>query len=266
MAGTETGSRARSVRARVPRPRMSVEEATARANDGLAALEHATERLLEVVAGLDEGTIRGASALDGWSRGHVIAHLARNADALLNLLTWARTGVEHPMYASRADRDADIEEGARRSGRLLREDLIAACERFAAAAGAMPETGWRAEVVVGDGWPLTGHEIPWLRVREVWIHLADLRCGFDLADLPEEVQEELIDDAVAHYDGMDGVPPFALRVDLPDGTQREWIVNGTNDSSTGAVRGDAITVLAWLTGRGDASALSGDAPRLPDWI
>ncbi|MCP3804257.1 maleylpyruvate isomerase family mycothiol-dependent enzyme [Allokutzneria sp. A3M-2-11 16] len=237
-----------------------------RANDGLSALEHATERLLDTVAGLDEGTIRGASALPGWSRGHVIAHLARNADALLNLLTWARTGVEHPMYASRADRDADIDEGARRSGRLLREDLIAACERFSAAARSLPPSGWRAEVVVGDGWPLTGHEIPWLRVREVWIHLADLRCGFDLVDLPEEVQEELIDDAVAHYDGMAGVPSFTLRADLADGSQREWIVNGTNDSSVGAVRGDAITVLAWLTGRGDASALSGDAPRLPDWI
>ncbi|MFB9909501.1 maleylpyruvate isomerase family mycothiol-dependent enzyme [Allokutzneria oryzae] len=245
---------------------MSLSEATQRANDGLSALEDATERLLDVVAGLDETTIRGRSALPGWSRGHVIAHLARNADALLNLLTWARTGVEHPMYTSRADRDADIDEGARRSGRLLREDLIAACERFAAAARSLPATAWQAEVVVGDGWPLTGHEIPWLRVREVWIHLADLTCGFDLVDIPDEVLEELIDDAVAHYDGMAGVPSFTVRVDLPNDTQREWIVNGANDSSAGAVRGDAITVLAWLTGRGDARALSGEAPSLPDWI
>ena len=80
------------------------------------------------------------------------------------------------------------------------------------------------------------------------------------------VPQELVDDAVTHYDGMAGVPSFTLRVDLPDGGQREWIVNGTNDSSFGGVRGDAITVLAWLTGRGDASALSGEAPKLPAWI
>jgi maleylpyruvate isomerase len=32
------------------------------------------------------------SALPGWSRAHVLTHVARNADAMINLLTWARTG------------------------------------------------------------------------------------------------------------------------------------------------------------------------------
>ena len=35
------------------------------------------------------------SALPGWSRAHVLTHVARNADAMINLLTWARTGVPH---------------------------------------------------------------------------------------------------------------------------------------------------------------------------
>ena len=50
--------------------------------------------------------------LPGWSRGHVLAHIAGNADSLVNLLTWAATGVEHPQYASQEARDAAIEAGA----------------------------------------------------------------------------------------------------------------------------------------------------------
>jgi maleylpyruvate isomerase len=61
--------------------------------DGERFLDGALDRL----AGVD---LDGPSLLPGWSRRTVIAHVARNADALCNLLTWARTGVETPMYAS----------------------------------------------------------------------------------------------------------------------------------------------------------------------
>ena len=30
------------------------------------------------------------SSLPNWTRAHVLTHVARNADALINLLTWAR--------------------------------------------------------------------------------------------------------------------------------------------------------------------------------
>src|SRR5688500_14161714 len=102
----------------VPSPRRSPADAAARAGTALDALERADERLLQAVTELGDAAVRGASGLPGWSRGHLLTHLARNADALLNLVIWARTGVEHPMYASRADRDADIEEGANRRLRL----------------------------------------------------------------------------------------------------------------------------------------------------
>ena len=44
--------------------------------------------------------------LPGWTVGHVLTHVARNADAYTNLLTWARTGVETPAYASPEAREA----------------------------------------------------------------------------------------------------------------------------------------------------------------
>ena len=49
------------------------------------------------------------SLLPGWSRAHVIGHLARNAEALTRLAAWARTGVETPMYRDREQRAAEIQ-------------------------------------------------------------------------------------------------------------------------------------------------------------
>ena len=72
-------------------------------------------RVESAAAGLDAAQVAGPSRLPGWSRGHILSHLARNADALVNLLTWARTGTEKRMYASPADRADGIEAGAHRA-------------------------------------------------------------------------------------------------------------------------------------------------------
>ena len=64
------------------------------------------------------------SGLPGWTRAHVLTHVARNADAMVNLVTWARTGVQTPAYVSRDARDADIETGAGRTPAEIRDDLV----------------------------------------------------------------------------------------------------------------------------------------------
>src|SRR6266567_8535421 len=70
-----------------------------------ARLAGATDRLLATAAGLTDRQAREPSLLPGWSRGHVLVHLARNADGLRNLLIWARTGVVTPQYPSQQARD-----------------------------------------------------------------------------------------------------------------------------------------------------------------
>src|SRR5687768_6415997 len=95
---------------------------------------------------LADDDLAAPSRLNDWSRAHVVAHLARNADALGNLLAWARTGVETPMYPSRDVRDADIATTARLSPSELRADYAAACGRFAEAVDTLPEVAWTAEV------------------------------------------------------------------------------------------------------------------------
>ena len=57
-------------------------------------LDDATQRLLSTARVLAEPDLRAPSLLPGWSRAHVLAHVARNADAMRNLLIGARSGTD----------------------------------------------------------------------------------------------------------------------------------------------------------------------------
>ena len=52
-----------------------------------APLVTSTEAVFTDIEGLTDDQAREPSLLPGWSRGHVLTHLARNADAMVNLLT-----------------------------------------------------------------------------------------------------------------------------------------------------------------------------------
>ncbi|HEX2130434.1 MAG TPA: maleylpyruvate isomerase family mycothiol-dependent enzyme [Actinophytocola sp.] len=247
----------------VPEQRRAERTAAERARRRLADVREATERLDRLVSALDDAAMREPSRLPGWTRAHVVTHLARNADGLVNLLTWARTGVEHPMYASSADRDADIEEGAGRLAQVLHEDLRAACDRFAVAGERLSDSQWSATVVARLPTPFPAADIPALRLFELWVHAVDLDVGFSFADLPDEVVETAVASAVSrHLDRPDG-PSVHLRVFLPDGREVTWDLVGGTDVHE--VSGAAAPVIAWLTGRGDGAELSGDVPALPAW-
>ncbi|MPY78282.1 MAG: maleylpyruvate isomerase family mycothiol-dependent enzyme [Actinophytocola sp.] len=104
----------------------------------LTWVEQGQRRLEDTVAALSPEAIAESSALPGWTRGHVITHVARNADALVNLLTRARTGTPTPMYATPDQRNADIEAGAGRALAEQFDDLRESGRRFAATAGRSP--------------------------------------------------------------------------------------------------------------------------------
>ncbi|MCX2729693.1 maleylpyruvate isomerase family mycothiol-dependent enzyme [Saccharopolyspora sp. NFXS83] len=237
----------------------STEQVTA----ALSAIEAGTHRLLEVGKALDDASVRRPSLLPGWSRAHVLTHLARNADGLLNLLIWARTGAEHPMYASPADRDADIQEGSVRGHRLLLEDLVASHGRFAHAVRTLPESAWDAEVVGRQ--PMPARDVLRKRLLEVWVHLADLDHGFGFADIPEPDVEQLLEDTVQAFGGRPDVPAITVVVDFPDGHLRTWELRGTT-APPAQVRGTPGAMLGWLLGRTGSEELEGDAPELPVWL
>ena len=122
----------------------------------------------------DEGFAQPCGLPD-WTRADVVAHMARNADALMNLLTWARTGDEKPMYPSAAARAAGIAESAQQSPAALRLDVIDASNRLVDAVATLPDAAWEAEVRTARGRAITAAEVPWMRIRESWVHAVDLR-------------------------------------------------------------------------------------------
>src|SRR4051794_5444097 len=139
----------------------------AAALDEMAA---ATDRLLATVDDLTEEAAHAPSALPGWTRAHVLTHLARNADGLGTLAQAARTGEAREMYAGgRAGRDAAIEAGASRALGDLRLDLNDSSERLLEQFADFPAEGLERELETLRGtW--FGWELPLMRTREVELH------------------------------------------------------------------------------------------------
>jgi maleylpyruvate isomerase len=265
MTGSSTSSQVTVNHKTMPDQRNAGQTALDRAAWGLAAVRMATEQLGIAVAALHDTHFASPSLLPGWTKAHVIAHLARNADALVNLLTWARTGIEHPMYTSRADRDADIEESSRRLPQVLREDLSAACARLESAAERMTDSDWRSHVAHRTGGTLPAVAIPSVRLFEVWLHLTDLGVGIGLDRIPDEHLESLLEVAAyPHAERSAGMPVMA-RVELPGGVLRTWVLCVPGAAARAEVSGSARDVLGWLAGRQVGIGLSGELPELPPW-
>ena len=226
---------------------------TAASNEWWTAGERAVGRLVDR---MPDDDLAAPSALPDWSRAHVVAHLARNADALVNLLAWARTGVETPMYPSREARDAGIEATAALSPADLRADYAAACARLAEAVENTPADAWDATLRNMQGREIPAREVPWMRAKEVWVHGVDLDAGLAFADLPADFCAALVDDVL----GL-----FAARDEVPDVTLVASDVDRTWGSGAAQVQGAAGAIAAWLT-RSDDSGLTGDVPSAPRWL
>jgi maleylpyruvate isomerase len=220
----------------------------------------AFESAVDALAGTD---LPAPSSLPGWSRRHVIAHVAGNADALVNLVDWAATGVETPMYASAGQRSADIDAWAARPDADLRAHLVGADGRLAAALDALPDDRWSVQVRTARGRLVTASEIPWMRVREVWVHRVDLGVGVTVADFPAGIVQALIGDAVTGFGSGTAAPPVELvPTDAPSG----WRI-GPRDAPT-RVSGTRAALAGYLIGR-PGGALAADPepiPRLPAWL
>ncbi|MGP3921782.1 maleylpyruvate isomerase family mycothiol-dependent enzyme [Streptomyces sp. 8N616] len=229
-----------------------------------AAVQEATGRLLATVRKLDDAALREPSRLPGWSRGHVLAHLARNADAMVNVLTSARTGTHIPMYASAEIRAADIERDAQRPLAAHIEDLLASADRFNTAAAALHPEAWQRTVELRGGVTDLAERVPFRRLIEVELHHVDLGTGCEIEDLPDSfVDRDLEYVAGERFAGRPDVPALEIRTD--DG--RAWRTGraGRTDGGVEAVvSGPAAALLGWLTGRSDGAGLDAHGSALPD--
>ncbi|MFE3259659.1 maleylpyruvate isomerase family mycothiol-dependent enzyme [Nocardia sp. NPDC059091] len=217
----------------------------------------ATERLLPAIAALGDADLVEPSLLPGWTRGHVLAHLSRNADSLVNLLLWARTGIETPQYASQFLREADIEAGAPRPLRDQLEDFTASAERWLDLARVMPADRWPALVRNRQGGEIPATRIPWMRLLEVEIHHVDLDIGYTPADWPADFAARLLAQSITEVEPADGTG-FTV-------TATDSGYTGTVGVPTATITGPTAALAAWLIGRSPGTDLTGDLPDLAAW-
>jgi maleylpyruvate isomerase len=205
----------------------------------------ATSRYLDALHALTDDEARAPSLLPGWSRGHVVTHLSRNADALCNLLQWATTGDECPMYRSQEHRDADVEAGAGRPASELVRDAAYSADRFERAARMLPpDRGGFLVTRTPGSEPFAVGLVGAMRWTEVEVHRADLGTGYAAADWPVELLELLLDRRERELEDL------GRRIEVGSGGP--------------TVSGAAPDVVWWLLGRGDGSGLACSAGTLPE--
>ncbi|MUL43193.1 maleylpyruvate isomerase family mycothiol-dependent enzyme [Streptomonospora sp. PA3] len=195
-----------------------------------ALVEHAAERVA------DDEAARAPSLLPGWSRGHVLSHLARHADALSRMLEQAAAGVLVEQYPGGPEqRSAEIEAGAGRSAGALIADLRSSAERLVSAMEATPPAEWNRPLRFRAG-EKPAHQALVSRWREAQIHRVDLRIGYTPQDWPVDFVEFLLPRE------LERLPDRAPGVTVP-------------------ARLTESECLAWLLGRSTDTGL----PGLPAW-
>jgi maleylpyruvate isomerase len=225
----------------------------------------ATERLRQSAATISDQQAREPSRLPGWTRGHVLTHIARNADSLRNLLIWARTSVVTPQYGSPEAREQGIAAGAGRSAAELRADLEGSAAALSAEAASLGDADWAAEV---QGMHGAGHPAwftLWRRLTEVEIHHVDLDAGYRPDDWPEAFAVTCLEQVAGNFAEPD-VPAVLLR---SSDSGQVLAIGPTGATQAVEINGPARALLAWLTGRGNGAGLTaqpaGPLPVLPSW-
>ena len=227
-------------------------------SENLALLAHETSLLMRTAAGLDDETVQMPSLCQGWSRAHVLSHLARNADALGNLVGWAVTGTPRAMYDSPEARGADIAAGSTRDAHEIFTDLEDSAARFAAAATELAGAPEQVEVEMRRGIKVLAGRLPTLRLMEVVVHHADLDAGYTFADTDPGFVKRAMAISVERMKASGEAPSVTLIGDEGD----TWSIgDGAQD-----VTGSNAALLFWLA-RGEGAGVSSEAPLpgLPSW-
>ncbi|SEN14013.1 maleylpyruvate isomerase [Cryobacterium luteum] len=228
------------------------------ANTELASARAATTFVADLLCSLSDAQLDADSLLPGWTRRHVVAHLAQNALAVGRLVSWAATGVETPMYESREVRDRDIDETA-----LLAPSTLCALFRDTATALdeawlALPESRWSCEVRGGQGRVVPASATLWMRTRELWVHGVDLNAGAGFDALPERMLRRTLVDVVASW------PADRIRLDLTGPT----VESIGDQNAQNSISGSLADVTGWATGRTTLGISSSESPvpTAPNWL
>jgi maleylpyruvate isomerase len=165
----------------------------------IGQIDLATQRLLDHARILTETDLRADSLLPDWTRAYVLAHLARGADAMRNLLAGARAGQQPPPFASAREVAAATEGSAAAPAAGLVADLADSAMALRFVARQLPEDAWQVPVPVPGLGQFLAAEVLTRRLTEVELHHCDLGTGygpgqwlpaFAAMDLPEPLRSQ----------------------------------------------------------------------------
>jgi maleylpyruvate isomerase len=232
-----------------------------------AELHKAADVVTSLAAKLTDADVRGPSALPGWTRGHVLAHVAGISNAMARQLEYAARGETVELYDGGYDgRTKAIEMSAGHALEQHRADLDSALDRALRAfdaqdADASGAGGWHAPISYRGGVVLDGGFALW---RELVIHASDLNAGRGPETWSRPFCEHLFGFLAAR------VPADQKLVLQPLGLPPVTV--GTGGRST-VISGMVTDIAAWLAGRepslgslrASAAADSVDLPELLPW-
>lgn len=219
----------------------------------LAEYRTSTTHLLTALDAEDwtDADVAAPSLCDGWTRGHVLTHIARNADSITNTLEGALRGEIVKRYPRGWDaRNEDIDDGASRPLAVLLADVRESAARL--------DQTFEA-IAAADAWDQPTErnrpaaEWPWWRLREVEIHHVDLAGSYPAKQWPTVLIARQIPESLDTLDERIDQP---IRVEIesvsiPELDGLTWTSGLPGEPIT--VRGPDWAVLAWLTGRAAAA-------------
>lgn len=209
-------------------------------NEHVVGCAAAHQKLLAALENLTDEQCRQDSRLPNWSRGHVLTHLARNADSHVHLLQCAGLGEVGNQYPSVEKRNTDIESGASRNANDLVVDLRVSIYGLEAAWASANEKTWQGQGRNLNGRVIEMSSLVFLRWREVEIHHADLGFEFCYDDLTDLYVRLELDQQVMLWRSR---KPMGM-TELPD------IAKKLSPSKR----------LAWLMGRAEIEGLAKPEP------
>lgn len=188
----------------------------------------AHQKLLALADGFSDADLRGPSLLPGWSRGHVLNHLRRNAAAFTGMCAAAMAGEQGMQYPGGMEqRNREIEDGAGDPADVLVANLRAAIYELEASWFRGDGTMWTGSGILASGAVVPMSEVPFRRMREVFVHTTDLDAGYSWQEWPDlyvrmELERQKMAWAASHPMGLTQFPAAAMA--LPDKQRVAWLI------------------------------------------
>lgn len=245
------------------------------------------QRLMFTLKAFDDESALEPSLLPEWSRAHVLAHLARQAESQERMLRGLMRDEHIPQYSGgAAGRRKAINESARQGAQALVDDYRSCSEGLFSVWQAMPDDLWDHSVHTLRG-VVDAATTAWVRWHELEVHHVDLGLEFTQADWPAAYVTTALGRLMPSLTERAGgkVPAGRWVVEVtdregawtietagPDGPTIDGAVDAEADADA-RVRGPAHAILAWILGRSGSEhelAVEGrradEARRLPSWF